>query len=233
MDVLLAHGYFLSADREEQRIMRPHPPLGVLYLSSHLKAKGFDVGVFDGTFRRIEDFDECVQRVRPPVVGLAVNMMTKRNVLRMIAVARAAGARVVVGGPDPPHYADEYLAAGADVVAIGEGEQTLEELLPVLGSRQVDRLAEILGLCIREASPAAIQSRSGTSRGRFFPISIGSLARSRCDRSRRLSSGVAPPARVRPRLAHHGQGLSLHLRVVQPIRLWYDASTALSAKRRG
>ena len=116
MDVLLAHGYFLSADREEQRIMRPHPPLGVLYLSSHLKAKGFDVGVFDSTFRRIEDFDECVRRVRPPVVGLAVNLMTKRNVLRMIAVARAAGARVVVGGPDPPHYAEEYLGAGADVV---------------------------------------------------------------------------------------------------------------------
>ena len=151
MDVLLAHGYFLSADREEQRIMRPHPPLGVLYLSSHLKAKGFDVGVFDGTFRRIEDFDECVQRVRPPVVGLAVNMMTKRNVLRMIAMARAAGARVVVGGPDPPHYADEYLAAGADVVAIGEGEQTLEELLPVLQSGgSTGRLAAVAGIVYRD-----------------------------------------------------------------------------------
>ena len=28
MDLLLAHGYFLSLDAEEQRIMRPHPPLG-------------------------------------------------------------------------------------------------------------------------------------------------------------------------------------------------------------
>ena len=56
MDLLLAHGYFLSLDAEEQRVMRPHPPLGLLYLSSHLKRAGIDVGVFDGTFRSLEDF---------------------------------------------------------------------------------------------------------------------------------------------------------------------------------
>ena len=83
--------------------MRPHPPLGLLYLSSHLKARGVDVGVFDSTFRRFEDFDECLRKERPPVVGIAVNLMTKRNALRMITAARDAGARVMVGGPDPPH----------------------------------------------------------------------------------------------------------------------------------
>lgn len=146
MDLLLAHGYFLAEDAEEQRIMRPHPPLGLLYLSSHLKARGVDVGVFDSTFRTFADFEACLRRERPPVVGIAVNLMTKRNALRMMAAARAAGAQVVVGGPDPPHYADEYLSAGADVVVIGEGERTLEELLPVLKSGQADRLAGIAGI---------------------------------------------------------------------------------------
>ena len=51
MDLLLAHGYFLSLDAAEQRVMRPHPPLGLLYLSSHLKQRGIRVGVFDATFR--------------------------------------------------------------------------------------------------------------------------------------------------------------------------------------
>jgi radical SAM superfamily enzyme YgiQ (UPF0313 family) len=129
MDVLLAHAYFLASDAEEQRIMRPHPPLGLLYVSSHLKARGVDVGLFDSTFQRIDDFANELQRHRPPVVGIAVNLMTKRNALQMIAMAKAAGARVVLGGPEPPHYADEYLNAGADVVVIGEGEQTLEALL--------------------------------------------------------------------------------------------------------
>jgi radical SAM superfamily enzyme YgiQ (UPF0313 family) len=132
VDLLLANAYFLSLDAEEQRVMRPHPPLGVLYLSSHLKSRGIDVGVFDGTFRSLEAFADTLQRDRPPVVGIAVNLMTKRNALAMIALAKQHGSRVVIGGPDPPYHAASYLNAGADVVVIGEGEQTLEELLPVL-----------------------------------------------------------------------------------------------------
>ena len=120
MDILLAHGYFLALDAAEQRVMRPHPPLGLLYLSSHLKASGVAVGVFDATFRTLEDFATTLERERPPVVGIAVNLMTKRNALRMIALAKRRGAQVVIGGPDPPHHAESYLNAGADVVVIGE-----------------------------------------------------------------------------------------------------------------
>ena len=40
----------------------------------------------------------------------------------------------MVGGPEPAAYIEEYLDAGADVVVIGEGEVTLEELLPALAS---------------------------------------------------------------------------------------------------
>ena len=132
MDILLAHGYFLSLDAAEQRVMRPHPPLGLLYLSSHLKRRGFDVGVFDSTFRSIADFTARLERDRPPLVGIAVNLMTKRSALAMIAIAKRFGAKVVIGGPDPPHHAAAYLDAGADVVVIGEGEQTLEELIVAL-----------------------------------------------------------------------------------------------------
>lgn len=129
VDLLLAHGYFLSLDAAEQRVMRPHPPLGLLYLSSHLRRRGIRVGVFDGTFRTIEDFTHTLEQERPPIVGIAVNLMTKRNALTMIAMARRRGAKVLIGGPDPPHHAASYLEAGADVVVIGEGEQTLEELV--------------------------------------------------------------------------------------------------------
>jgi anaerobic magnesium-protoporphyrin IX monomethyl ester cyclase len=149
MDLLLAHGYFLSLDAAEQRVMRPHPPLGLLYLSSHLKSKGIRVGIFDGTFRTIDDFSDALDRQRPPIVGIAVNLMTKRNALRMISIAKRRGARVVIGGPDPPHHAASYLEAGADVVVIGEGEQTLEELVGALRSPAVD-LSSIHGIVFRD-----------------------------------------------------------------------------------
>jgi radical SAM superfamily enzyme YgiQ (UPF0313 family) len=141
MDVLLANAYMLALDAEEQRVMRPHPPLGILYLASHLKSRGVDVGVFDGTFQSLQAFDDLLHREKPPVVGIAVNMMTKRNALAMIALARRRGATVVVGGPDPPYHAESYLKAGADVVVIGEGEQTLEQLLQMTDRSAVNGIA--------------------------------------------------------------------------------------------
>jgi radical SAM superfamily enzyme YgiQ (UPF0313 family) len=157
MDLLLANAYFLALDAEEQKVMRPHPPLGLLYLSSHLKARGFTVGIFDGTFRSLEAFADTLRRDRPRVVGIAVNMMTKRNALAMIAIARQVGARVVVGGPDPPHHAESYLHAGADVVVIGEGEQTLEELLPALHSSVAD-WSNINGIVFKSADGSIVRT---------------------------------------------------------------------------
>lgn len=150
MDVLLANAYFLSEDAEERRVMRPHPPLGLLYLSADLARHGVAVSVFDGTFRTPADFAAEMARARPPLVGIAANLMTKRQALRMIATSRAHGARVVVGGPDPPYHADDYLAAGADVVVIGEGEVTLRQLVPILtDGRDVDALRTVDGIAFR------------------------------------------------------------------------------------
>jgi anaerobic magnesium-protoporphyrin IX monomethyl ester cyclase len=166
LDLVLAHGYFLALDAAEQRVMRPHPPLGLLYLSSHLKARGIRVAVFDATFRTLADFQQLLDSERPPVVGIAVNLMTKRNALRMIAMAKRHGAQVVIGGPDPPHHAESYLAAGADVVVIGEGEQTIEELLPALarrrpgeGGRPEDAdLAAINGIVFKSADGTVVRT---------------------------------------------------------------------------
>ena len=149
MDILLAHAYFLCEDADEQRIMRPHPPLGLLYLSAFLEQQGVSVSVFDGTFRTPRDFEAMVERERPPVVGIAVNLMTKRHALRMIAQCKRAGAMVVLGGPDPPYHAADYLGAGADVIVIGEGEVTLSALLPCLAAGRREDLHRIHGIAFR------------------------------------------------------------------------------------
>lgn len=129
MDILLANSYFLGEDRAEQGLLRVYPPLGILYLSAHLKAKGFDVEVFDSTFRTKQQFRLLLQDKRPPVVGIYCNLITRKHVLEMIADSRASGARVVLGGPEPPLHAAEFIHHGADLVVLGEGEETLAELL--------------------------------------------------------------------------------------------------------
>jgi radical SAM superfamily enzyme YgiQ (UPF0313 family) len=142
MDILLAHAYMLADDPAEQRVMKPYAPLGILSLSAYLKQHGISVGVFDATFQTLESFEQLLARTRPRVAGLSINMMTKRTAIRMLRMARAAGCRVVVGGPEPAAYADAYLAEGADAVAVGEGEETLRELLAVWGRHGTAAAAE-------------------------------------------------------------------------------------------
>lgn len=138
MDLLLTHGFFLGEDPVEQKVMKPYPPLGILYISAFLKQHGVDVGIFDSTFARRSDFESRLRKERPAAVGIYANMLTRVSVLGLIEVCRRSGIPVVVGGPDPANYAEEYLRCGADVVVIGEGEETLLELLPKLGKSGSD-----------------------------------------------------------------------------------------------
>jgi len=146
MDLLLTHGYFLYDDPHELQVMRPYPPLGILYISSYLKSKGFAVRVFDTTFSSIDSFQKYINTHQPPVVGIYANMMTKRNVLHMIEFLKQQHIYIVLGGPDPPYYAEEYLKHGADIVVKGEGERTLEELLPHLAQHGLTQLDQIPGI---------------------------------------------------------------------------------------
>ena len=77
VDVLLTHGYFLFEDAGEQAIMKPYPPLGLLYLSAYLKRSGFSVEVFDTTF---SDRTSLLARLDAGsgVLGIYTNLMTPR-----------------------------------------------------------------------------------------------------------------------------------------------------------
>ena len=158
MDILLTHGYFIAEDAHEQKVMKPYPPLGVLYISSHLKAKGFHVEVFDTTFSTRDQQNEYIRRTRPSIVGIYTNLMTKLNVLPLIQVCKSVGAHVILGGPEPPHYAEQFLDAGADVVVIGEGEATLEHLIPALHKVGPHRLHEIEGIVFRDQDGTTVKT---------------------------------------------------------------------------
>lgn len=129
--------------------MKPYVPLGILYLSSYLRAQGYAVEVFDTTFREREELFKALRATSPSVLGVYANLMTRPNVLEILRAAKEAGWKTVVGGPEPGAYLDEYLSAGADVVVIGEGEVTLGELLPALRADSRSTLAQVNGIAFR------------------------------------------------------------------------------------
>lgn len=130
--------------------MKPYVPLGILYLCSHLRAKGFEVEVYDSTFSKKADLLRLLATTPPTVLGVYANLMTRGNVVEILRVAREYGWRTIVGGPEPGSYVAEYLDAGAEVVVHGEGELTVEELLPAL--RAHADLSGIAGISFRDSA---------------------------------------------------------------------------------
>jgi radical SAM superfamily enzyme YgiQ (UPF0313 family) len=129
MRLLLTHGFFLEEDPKEQQVLRPYPPLGILYLSAYLRTRGFAVDVYDSTFGSRHELFDVLEQGPPGMLGVYGNLLTRSAVLAILERARSAGWRVVLGGPEPANYAQEYLEAGAWMVVPGEGERVLEELL--------------------------------------------------------------------------------------------------------
>ncbi len=157
-DLLLTHGYFLYEDEKERQIMKPYPPLGLLYLSAYLKRAGFDVALYDSTLGSRRELFARLASEPGGVLGIYTNLMTRGNVLAITAQAKAHGWTVVVGGPEAANYPVEYLERGADVVVVGEGEETLAELLPALRQHGPHRLAGVNGLWFRDEAGRIVEN---------------------------------------------------------------------------
>jgi radical SAM superfamily enzyme YgiQ (UPF0313 family) len=156
MDVLLTHGFFLDEDPKELRIMKPYPPLGILYISSHLRAHGFNVEIYDSTFGTRDELNSILRKGPPSILGIGANLLTRRSAVEILKVARDAGWKVVLGGPEPPAYAEEYLACGADVIVQGEAEITMQELIPAMRAG-VDLIA-IPGIIFRRKNGTVVRT---------------------------------------------------------------------------
>jgi anaerobic magnesium-protoporphyrin IX monomethyl ester cyclase len=109
-------------------------------LASLLRSNDHEVALFDATFAAgVEDFETALDAHQPSVVLVMednFNFLTKMcttvrrdTALAMIAAARARECRIAVNGPDAADNPAVYLAAGADAVALGEGEMALAELV--------------------------------------------------------------------------------------------------------
>ena len=147
--ILLTHGYFLAEDEKERQIMKPYPPLGLLYLSAYLKHQGHSVEIYDSTFGTRDELEHKIRQSPGGLVGIYTNLITRASVLRIIETARQVDSTIILGGPESANHGAEYLQAGADVVVVGEGELTLAELLCTLPSTGPDRLHGVRGIVFK------------------------------------------------------------------------------------
>ena len=162
--ILFTHSYYLRLDPKQWKLQQPYAPLGTLYAAALLRSSGFDVALHDVTFERgAARFGEVLATVTPSLVVLyddGFNYLTKMCLTNMreaafdmIGQAKAHGCAVIVHSSDATDHFTDYLDAGADYVIMGEGEQTLLELVEALQAGSSD-VRSIAGLAFLEAGGA-------------------------------------------------------------------------------
>ncbi len=142
-DILFGQSYYLRFDEKLWRAMQPYPPLGTLYAAAYLRERGYQVALFDAMLAEsTAEWDAALKKYQPKYAVIFednFNYLSKMSLLRMreaafamIDYAKQQGCIVITAGADMTDHAEKYLERGADFVLLGEGEETLAELIDYL-----------------------------------------------------------------------------------------------------
>jgi anaerobic magnesium-protoporphyrin IX monomethyl ester cyclase len=134
-------------------IMAPMP-LGLGYVAEAIrKERGDEVQILDGRNLRLTT-DQIITRLRlfkPDVIGITATIMDSKEIHETAEAAKRAlpDAKVVVGGPYVSSCPDAVMQnKSIDVAVIGEGEETVVEILDAF-EKGVDDFSGIEGVCFR------------------------------------------------------------------------------------
>lgn len=115
------------------------PPLGLLYIASYLRRAGHDVKViefFDDNY--LEDANRKLwgefYAYDPDIIGMGViswNRGVAKSIIEKIRET-TSGKLVICGHKDPSFNPGKYMEYGADFAVIGEGEETMVELIKAI-----------------------------------------------------------------------------------------------------
>lgn len=160
--VLLVHplGYAPElARRDISRLTNVTPPIGLLGIAAWLDRHGFRTDVLDGYARPMSDraFIACLQRERPAWVGFSCTTSIFNDGIRLAGLVRATlpESRIVFGGTHVSALKETILQRFpvVDYVVVGEGEETLRELV---GSGGGAAVAGVRGVVYRGATGAPV-----------------------------------------------------------------------------
>jgi len=146
--VLLTHAYYLDGDVKELKIMKPYPPLGILYLAAYLEQNNIATDVIDSTFIDFKKHFQLIKDYSPDFIGIYTNLMTKINVVKLISSIKnepkLSHTKIILGGPEVKFNSKNFHSNGAEYIVKGEGEETFYELISNLWSQK--DITSILGL---------------------------------------------------------------------------------------
>jgi anaerobic magnesium-protoporphyrin IX monomethyl ester cyclase len=166
-DILFGQSYYLHFDPKLWEAMQPYPPLGTLYAASFMRQQGYTVALSDSMLAESTSEWATSLDFHQPRYAIIYednfNYLSKMCLLamrnaafEMIQMGKSRRCVVIVAGSDVTDRYTAYLDAGADYVLIGEGEETLRDLIKALDANQHQQIGMIQGLAYHDASGEVI-----------------------------------------------------------------------------
>ena len=135
-------------------------PVGIGSLVATLRSAGFTAKAANFISLSPPVILKQLAAERPDLLGISVMTHNRRDSIRLAELAKELnpGCFVVLGGPHASHRYRELLASSTavDAVVIGEGEETLRELVELLSSSPPFPLSTIRGLAFREGTEISV-----------------------------------------------------------------------------
>jgi radical SAM superfamily enzyme YgiQ (UPF0313 family) len=127
------------------------PPLAFASLAARLRQNnsGWRVEILDAPPLEMgwRSLERELRSRRPSVVAMGEEAVSCAECLRLARLAKNLGAKVIAGGCFFGHVAPQVLQTGlVDVIAHGEGENTMGELAHALRENSPDALAAVAGI---------------------------------------------------------------------------------------
>ena len=130
--VLLIYPYFKPKyDRSSFRF----PPLGLGYLASSLESCGCKPQLLDCTFLNREEAWQRARDSKAEIVGIYSMVSMLEDSLTFARLMRDRCDLLVAGGPLPSCSPETFLE-DFDLVVVGEGEQTIQEIVGPMRTAQ-------------------------------------------------------------------------------------------------
>lgn len=161
--VLFTHSYFYKFDEKQWKNKQFYPPLGTITAASYIRENGVKVELFDTNLADSpNEIIPVIEDARPDYLVIyddGFNYLTKMCLTHMrdaafelIRIGKQHQCRVIVSSSDSTDHFTEYLEKGADVILLGEGEDSLLGVINAESSG--DPLATIKGIAYADEQGA-------------------------------------------------------------------------------
>ncbi|MGZ7118369.1 MAG: B12-binding domain-containing radical SAM protein [Methanobacterium sp.] len=132
------------------------PPLNLMYLASVLEKESISVKIIDDDLYQLghEKIASLVSKIDPQVVGITATTATIKIALNYVKEAKSLLPNIltVIGGPHPTFMPVETLKEedSLDTVVMGEGEETIVDVVTNFEKNGLNYLSEVRGISYRD-----------------------------------------------------------------------------------